>query len=136
MTGKYKNRNRPERVLRCPECGAAMTLQKSDLYTYRSGKPRKYYRCVRYPECKASHSAHPDGSPQGVPVPEMIRRFRKYVHVIATSIWDYDDEKERAAMYEWLAKNTKSGHIGKMLEPELVDLEEKLLKLTAHLNQE
>lgn len=44
----------------CPECGALMRLRKS-----RFGL---FYGCTRYPYCKASHGAHPDGAPLGVPV--------------------------------------------------------------------
>lgn len=113
-----------------------MMLQQEKDFTYRSGQPRKFYRCDKYPECRGRHGAHPNGTPLGVPVKEEVRRLRKYVHVLATQIWgEWDDDKGRAEMYEWLAKNTKSGHIGKMLEPELLDLEEKLIKLTAKLNQ-
>lgn len=132
MTAKYRGKKVPH----CPECGSPMILQTDEKYTYNSGRPKKFFRCERYPECRGRHSAHPDGTPVGVPVKEEVRALRKYVHVLATQIWgEWSDEKGRAAMYEWLGANTKSGHIGKMLEPELRELEEKLIKLTANLNQ-
>ena len=46
-------------VLTCPECGARMPWQMS--------KYGGFYSCERYPICKGTHGAHPDGSPLGIP---------------------------------------------------------------------
>lgn len=112
-----------------------MILKNDSDYTYRNGNKKKYYLCERYPECRGRHGAHPDGKPLGVPAKENVRRLRNYVHVLADQIWPWDDKEKRREMYRWLETNTKSGHIGKMLEPELEELEQKLIKLTAKLNQ-
>lgn len=98
-------------------------------YIDRSGRYHKYYRCENYPTCRGTHRAHPDGSPVGTPATEAVRKRRHELHNLANQIWSYEVKTERREMYEWLKKNTRSGHIGKMGEEELNDLEEKLKRI-------
>lgn len=60
-------------IVSCGECQAPMLLRES-----RFGK---FYGCTRFPECRGTHGAHPDGRPLGVPAnaetkeARVIRRF-------------------------------------------------------------
>lgn len=116
-------------IVKCPSCGSDMTLRKSKRHKYRNGSATLFYRCSQYPECTDTHAAHPDGSPQGIPVTREIRALRKHVHDLANEIWPWENREERHKFYEWLALNTRAGHIGQMLEWELLDLEVKLKDL-------
>lgn len=64
----------------CPECGAEMMLRVTKKFTYKSGEPRKFYGCERWPECKATHGAHPDGSPLGKPANQETKNARIKAH--------------------------------------------------------
>lgn len=115
-----------EHKLECPECGSPMRLQTS--------KYGLFYGCSRFPECKETHGAHPDGKPLGRPAKKDIRLLRREIHALAEHIWRWSVKKERSAMYVWLKKNTKSGHIGEMEKSELMALKEKLLKMIYERN--
>lgn len=100
----------------CPDCGKRMFLQKS----------RRRYRCEDYPKCRGSHGAHPDGSPMGIAVPREVRLLRAEVHSRLNANWNYRDRNDRARMYDWLRKNSKSGHVAQMNEGELRNLLTKI----------
>lgn len=106
-----------------------MILKKSLIYRYRNGMRRKYYVCEKYPNCKESHSAHPDGTPLGIPAKKDIRDLRRYVHDLAHTLWSRSDRMAIKEMYVWMEANTRTGHISQMLEWELMDLEHKLIEL-------
>lgn len=67
----------------CPECGKPMILKDS-----RYGK---FWGCMGYPECRATHGAHPDGSPMGVPGNKEVKALRIEVHRICDEIWGKGD---------------------------------------------
>lgn len=102
-------------ILYCGDCQAIMTLMVSERYTYDNGNPRPYYRCSRFPHCRGTHSAHPDGSPMGTPADEVTKRLRHRAHVAMGKL-----QKERRwntnGMYMWLGKKmglTKEAcHVG------------------------
>ena len=56
----------------CPECGKLMVL--------REGKYSLFYGCD-YPYCKATHTAHPDGRPLGIPADNETRGWRVKAHL-------------------------------------------------------
>jgi ssDNA-binding Zn-finger/Zn-ribbon topoisomerase 1 len=57
----------------CPECGAPMVLRNSKLYG-------KFYGCTRFPACKATHGAHADGTPLGIPGNKETKQWRIKAH--------------------------------------------------------
>ena len=77
MSYRYQERphfDRERRDLRCPEpeCGALMAL--------RVGPRGPFYGCTRYPECKATHRAWADGTPDGTPAPQVTKDARSRLH--------------------------------------------------------
>ena len=97
----------------CPECGAMLKL--------RNGKHGLFYGCEKYPKCKASHGAYPDGRPKGTPGDKETRKARIYAHRIFDRLWKPKGEEKprmtRSQAYTWLKKGLKltddEGHIGK-----------------------
>lgn len=67
-------------VLRCPDCGSFMVLVKN-----REG--RQFYGCAKYPECRCTHGAHPDGRPMGTPAAKLVREARKAAHESFDALW-------------------------------------------------
>lgn len=79
---------------------------------------KMYYYCPS--GCDIFISAHPSGEPVGTPAVRVVRELRKYAHILANRIWEYQDIGMRKKMYEWLEKHSKSKHIGYMETEELV----------------
>jgi len=110
--------------MKCPECGAEMILRKS--------KYGMFYGCSRFPLCKGTHGAHPNGKPLGFPGNKHLKRLRMLAHKELErhfGKWDGMDKKAKSKMYKWLRENTKSGHIGNMGKAEII-------KLFTHLKKE
>lgn len=70
MTGK----------LTCPECGSPMVLRVTSKFKTKDGQPRKFYGCSRWPKCDATHGAHPNGEPLGVPADKETKQWRIKAH--------------------------------------------------------
>ncbi len=64
----------------CPECGEPMRLRES-----RYGL---FYGCWRYPECKGTHKAHPDGKPVGTPADAPTKEARIALHALFDTLWN------------------------------------------------
>jgi hypothetical protein len=67
-------------ALICPECGRPMELAEHPEYTYPAGGKRLYYRCTDRLFCIATHWAHPDGTPLGVPGDRTTKEARIAAH--------------------------------------------------------
>jgi ssDNA-binding Zn-finger/Zn-ribbon topoisomerase 1 len=65
--------------IKCPDCGALMVLRNS-----RHGP---FYGCSSYPECTATHGAHPDGSPLGIPGTREVKDARIAAHAAFDAFW-------------------------------------------------
>lgn len=120
--------------VRCPDCGSLMVLRETSKYKTRDNRNKKFYGCSAFPVCRAIHGAHPDGRPLGVPGDVETKRLRIRVHAEAERVWGKWSEIAPATkrrMYAWLAANSTSGHIAKMLKGELLDTLAKLEQLTA-----
>lgn len=109
----------------CPDCGASMRLVEH---------PRKpgeiFYGCSTYPECRATHGAHPDGRPLGRPADKRTRSWRIVAHEAFDQLWQQADQLygeplagadrarlrsiARARAYRWLAQRfgVEEIHIG------------------------
>lgn len=68
----------------CGECGSAMVLRKS--YSFQKQTPY-FYGCSNYPNCTGTHTAHPDGSPCGIPANKETRQWRIKAHDAFDSVW-------------------------------------------------
>jgi len=87
--------------LKCPECEAPMKLHETNKYKYGSGNLRKFYGCTRWPQCKGTHGAHPDGSPLGIPARKETKDARVRAHEVFDSLRIKHDVKKPHAYY-WL----------------------------------
>ena len=90
----------------CPVCHSPMGLEK--------GRYGLYYRCLRYPKCKANHSAFSNGDPMGFPADRKTRQKRIKLHKLLKRVWNDKDLKERKKMYDWLKQNSENGHVSLM----------------------
>lgn len=71
-------------VMNCPEdgCDGVMVLRYSSKYD------RKFYGCSNYPRCKATHGAHQDGRPLGIPADKETKRARIEAHAAFDKLWE------------------------------------------------
>ena len=91
----------------CPDCGSDMVLRNS-----RHGK---FYGCSKYPNCTATHGAHEDGTPLGVPADNETKEARMEAHRIFDMLWK-DGPLSRKEAYQWMQEkmglSEKEAHIG------------------------
>ena len=99
----------------CPECNSLMVLRETNKFTYPDGTPRKFYGCSNWPKCKATHSAHKDGSPLGIPANKQTKILRIEAHKTFDKLWK-NKLMSREYAYAWLAEemhiNFNFCHIG------------------------
>ena len=89
--------------IKCPECGSSMVLRTTKKFTYKNGDPRKFYGCSRWPECRGTHGAHPDGEPLGTPADDATKQARIVAHAVFDEWWrnaGYDRGKGYARLKE------------------------------------
>ena len=89
--------------LKCPDCNSEMVLKQTKKFTYKDGSPRKFYSCVRFPECNGIISCHQDGKPYGTPVTKKTRQLRIQAHTAFDSLWKQAGMERRDA-YKWLSQ--------------------------------
>tara|TARA_Y100000310_G_C20513486_1_gene730021 strand:+ start:449 stop:805 length:357 start_codon:yes stop_codon:yes gene_type:complete len=110
-----------DKQLKCPECDADMIL--------RNSKYGKFYGCLRFPLCKATHGAHPNGKPLGVPANAELKKLRMKAHEALGErfgVWELMTRNDKQKMYKWLKKHTRTGHVGSMTKEDIYDLLGKL----------
>lgn len=120
--------------LRCPECGSPMELRRNRhkvTHTHPTGAP--FYGCTRYPDCKNTHGAHPDGSPLGRPGNAEEREARKQVHEWFDRLW-LGGRMQRSEAYAWLKTvSNVPAHISEMNVDEcqrvIVEVKKKLMAM-------
>jgi ssDNA-binding Zn-finger/Zn-ribbon topoisomerase 1 len=114
---------------RCPDCGGKMKLKDS-----RYGL---FYGCVNFPACRATHGAHPDGRPLGIPATKEVKLARIEAHAAFDLLWRRDIHGRGGGMrrkdaYQWLRSAMElpadECHIG------LFDLSQcqRVVQLVAH----
>lgn len=97
--------------LDCPECGAPLAL----IVDPKQSRP--FYGCCtwRRTGCPGSHTAHPDGSPVGIPANEETKKARRRAHVVFDRMWR-GMGMERDDAYRWMQKamglTADEAHIG------------------------
>lgn len=101
----------------CPECGSGMVL--------RNSKFGLFYGCASFPKCKATHGAHKDGKPLGVPADKQTKRARIDAHEVFDQLWK-GKHMSRSAAYEWMQEamemTEEEAHIGRFDADQCEDL--------------
>jgi ssDNA-binding Zn-finger/Zn-ribbon topoisomerase 1 len=121
----------PQRVpiqppIPCPECGGSLILRPS-----RFGL---FYGCQNYPECRATHGAHPYGRPLGTPADKATKLARIAAHDVFDRLWKARDGERapltRKQAYGVLQKvmgmTRDEAHIGRFSAEQCREAEEKL----------
>jgi hypothetical protein len=92
-----------------------MRLRTSRLFRSRAfPNGRSFWGCSRYPECKATHGAHPDGRPLGRPGNAEEKAARIEAHAWFDQLWR-GGQRTRTEAYAWLrALPGVPDHIGEM----------------------
>lgn len=120
--------------MRCPRCRVKMVRKPS---AYNSGH---WWGCPNWPRCTITAAEHPDGTLMSTPADFKTKMMRREAHELCAAIWgDWHSISKSAKQkqYDWLAKNTKTGHIGKLHYNELVKLcqDLRILKKQVTINK-
>lgn len=85
--------------LDCPDC-----LGKSHLQLRKSDAHGLFYGCVKWPDCRGTHGAHPDGRPKGIPGNKATREARIKAHEVFDLLFSGPKPKmTEEAAYVWMA---------------------------------
>lgn len=87
--------------LECPECQSPMLLRAA------TGQFRAFYACTRYPTCRGTHGAHPDGRPLGKPATIAVKRLRQAAHATFDPLWQPGPQQvfaSRGNAYTWMQR--------------------------------
>jgi hypothetical protein len=107
----------PRTAPACPKCGTAMVLMNTMKYRYGSGYVRRFWACPRYPACRSTCGAHPDGRPSSTPADEATRLARVRAHAAFDELW-MSGAMSRTAAYRWMQRamdlTVEAAHIGRM----------------------
>jgi hypothetical protein len=75
-----------------------------------------FWGCERFPTCKATHGAHPDGTPLGIPGTRDEKAARRSAHAAIDVIWQ-SGRMNRGGVYAWLERSMQlpkgEGHVGR-----------------------
>lgn len=117
----------------CPDCGGNMVLRYSKRFD------RLFYGCGRWPECNATHGAHPDGEPLGIPANQETKNARIRAHAAFDGLWKGTRLMRRAQAYSWMQEAMEmtpdEAHIGRFTKEECERLVEKVNQEIAFLSQ-
>ncbi|MBE0568938.1 MAG: hypothetical protein IH577_04610 [Deltaproteobacteria bacterium] len=83
-----------------------MVIRRTGKYRWKNGEGRLFYGCSRWPDCRSTHGAHPDGSPLGVPANGETKAARVEAHVAFDGMtkalgWN------RTGAYVWLGRKLR-----------------------------
>lgn len=67
----------------------------------KDSKFGKFYGCTRFPACKGTHGAHPDGQPLGTPANKATKLARVAAHADFDRLWKHGPMR-RGDAYVWL----------------------------------
>lgn len=99
-----------EHPLECPLCRSPMHL--------RTSRYGLFYGCSRWPQCDATHGAHPNGEPLGIPADNETKRWRIKAHEAFDRLWNGPGAcMSRPDAYRWmiqtLALPAEEAHIAR-----------------------
>ena len=102
--------------LRCPYCGAPMTLRPASFVYARGEEGKKLLVCNNYPRCDTYVGTHSGtGQPLGIPANGDLRNLRIRTHRVFDRIWE-NGIMTRDQAYRWFADSfslrLKDAHIG------------------------
>ena len=96
-------------TVNCGLCSSPMVLRDSVKYP-----GRRFWGCVRWPECDGAHGAHPDGRPLGIPGDRETCAARMRAHAAFDQLWK-GGSMSRQDAYRWMRRalglSRKEGHI-------------------------
>lgn len=99
-----------------------------------------FYGCKSFPECRASHGAHPDGRPLGVPGDAETKAARIHAHDLFDRIWREGLKRNRGAAYAWMqgvmGLTRDEAHIGAFSREQCEELVRVILNRWPHLKEE
>lgn len=78
-----------------------MVLRRTKKFLWKDGVGRLFYSCIRWPKCQATHGAHPDGRPLGVPGNKETKAARIRAHA---ALEPFVKKYGRKAVYVVLGK--------------------------------
>ena len=77
-----------------------------------------FYGCTRFPLCRCTHGAHPDGSPLGAPADKRTREARIKAHEAFDWLWKLHYFGSRNEAYRWMRNamglSNQEAHIAKL----------------------
>lgn len=92
----------------CPNCGNRMVL--------RDSKYGLFYGCSTYPDCDATHGAHPNGEPLGIPADKATKAARIRAHDAFDKLWK-EGHMKRGQAYAWMRQtlnlSKEEAHMGR-----------------------
>lgn len=71
-------------------------------HAHATGKP--FFGCSRFPRCRGTHGAHPDGRPLGEPADMPTRWARREAHEAFDVLWRCGYVSSRDNAYAWLCR--------------------------------
>jgi len=84
-----------------------------------------FYGCTRFPACKATHGAHADGRPLGIPADERTKQARMAAHRLFDRLWKRKTMRRKEA-YKWMRKTmgmtSDEAHIGRFDQEQCIEL--------------
>ena len=122
MRVKVQRRPGPRETLICPECGAPMAFRPKSRYG-------PFYGCTRFPECTATHGAHPDGRPLGIPANKETKLARMAAHEAFDRLWNTGRMKRGRAyilMQDLMVMTEREAHIGRFTKEQCGKLIEEV----------
>ena len=82
----------------------------------RQSKHGPFYGCTGYPTCDATHGAHPDVKPLGIPADKPTKQARIRAHEAFDRLWKRG-RRSRSQAYAWLREamdlTEDEAHIGR-----------------------
>ena len=107
----------------CPECGARMIL--------REGKHSLFYGCCKFPQCRGTHGAHPNGAPLGTPADRATKDMRIKAHDAFDQLWKplsapYTRAEAYLVMQSLMGMSSDEAHIGKFTAEQCQELIDRL----------
>lgn len=116
-------------------CGAP-SIYHADTIEYYNGKDYGHrWICSRFPVCRGSVGAHPDGKPLGSIADPETKKARMQVHSLIDPLWQKEPtgrarRHKRASVYRWLARllHIEEYHTGNLTAQQCRELVLLILK--------
>lgn len=114
-------------------CGSSTTYQDSKDY-YAGTSYGMRWICDRFPACRGSVGAHPDGRPLGTIPDEETKQLRIKLHALVDPLWrdrtDRTKKRNRASVYGWLRRimdmTSQECHIGNFTKDQCLEALKKI----------